>query len=200
MEELNPQQEIRLIREMIERTKKVAAGSWQMLIIWGVVAVIGVASMYGLVALERYAWIWASWVFWVAVGIVLSFVYGSTLERRSGVRTYSQNAAAQLAQACGVAFLLTGFVFPLLKLYTWGLIPVMISLVAGIMIFGFGGLLEWPFLKWCGTFFWLGSLAMAFVHENYRGLLFVPLIIVGYITPALVLRSKYRKQDEAHES
>lgn len=81
----------------------------------------------------------------------------------------------------------------MLKLYPWGVIPVLMSLMAGVLIFSLGGLFEWALLKWCGALFWVGALGMVFIHENYRALLFVPLIIFGYIVPALVLRSKYKK-------
>jgi hypothetical protein len=184
---------------MIERTRKTTAGSWVLLIIWGAVAILGVAGMYVLVAVKKFTWIWPNWIFFVAAGIVFTLFYASKLERR-GIKTYTQNAAAYLARACGLAFILTGFVFPLLKLYSWGLIPVLISLIAGILIFSLGGLLDWNLLKWCGFLFWLGALGMVFVHENYRALLFIPLIIIGYIMPALVLRSRYQKQSEAHDS
>jgi len=163
------------------------------------VPILAVAGMYTLVALKKFSWIWPNWVFFVTLGIVFSLIYSSTAERKSGIKTYAQNAAAYLARGCGVAFILVGFVFPLMKLYSWGIIPVLISLIAGILIFSLGGLFEWNLLKWCGTLFWLGALGMGFLHENYRALLFIPLIIVGYVTPALVLRSRYKKQSEAHE-
>jgi len=35
---------------------------------------------------------------------------------------------------------------------------------------------------------------MIFIPAVYRALAFVPLILVGYIIPGLILRSKYRKE------
>ncbi|MCX8159734.1 MAG: hypothetical protein N3G18_02230 [Candidatus Saccharicenans sp.] len=194
MEEFNAEQELRFIREMVEHTRKITAGSWMFLLIWGIVPILGVIGMYTLVALKRYSWIWANWIFFVAVGILLSLVYGSKIGNQTGIRTYAQKAAAYIAYACAVAFILAGLIFPVLKLYSWGIISVMMSLIAGVLIFSLGGLFEWTLLKWCGILFWLGALAMVFIHENYRALLFVPLIIFGYIVPALVLRAKYQKQ------
>lgn len=200
MEEFNPEQEIRFIREMIERTRKITADSWLFLLIWGIVPILGVAGMYVLVALKKYAWIWANWIFFVVAGIAFSLVLAAKVDRQAGLKTYAQKAAANLAYACAVAFILAGFVFPLLKLYSWGIISVLMSLVAGVLIFSLGGLFEWALLKWCGSLFWLGALAMVFIHENYRALLFIPLIIVGYLVPALVLLCRYKKQSAGHES
>ncbi len=199
MEEMNPEQEIRFIREMIERTKKITADSWIFLLIWGIVPILGVTGMYILVALKKYAWIWINWISLVAVGIIISIVLSFKIDRQADFKTYGQKAAGNLAYACSVAFILAGFVFPLLKLYSWGTISVLMSLIAGVLIFSLGGLFEWALLKWCGTLFWVGALGMVFIHENYRALLFIPLVIVGYLVPALVLYSKYKRQDEIHE-
>ncbi len=99
-----------------------------------------------------------------------------------------------------MGFALVGFIFPMLKLYTWDVIPVLIALVAGIFVFSLGGVYDWGLLRWCGVIWWLGAMGMAFIHANYRSLMFVPLILIGYIMPALVLRSMYRKQSDQDDS
>lgn len=194
MDEREAREEIRFIHEMIEKTRRATAGSWMFLLVWGILAVLGVAGMYTLVLFEKYGWIWANWILFMGVGALFSIVYGSRLEKRSGARTYTQIATAHLSVACGVAFMMVGFIFPILGLYTWGLIPVLVSLIAGVFVFALSGIYEWNLLKWCGLAWWLGALGMVFVHEDYRGLMLVPLIVIGYIMPALVLRSAYRKQ------
>lgn len=200
MNETQVKEEIRFIKDMIERTRRIAAGSWIFLLVWGIVAILAVACMYVLVALEKYSWIWVNWIVFVGIGIVFSLVYGRKLERAHGARTYPQVATRHVCIACGMAFMLVGFIFPILNLYSWGLIAILISLIAGILVFSLGGIYEWNLLKWCGAIWWLGALGMVFVHENYRALLFVPLILIGYIMPALVLRSMYRKERDKNAS
>ncbi len=200
MNDLQAKDEIRLIQQMIERTKKITAGSWIFFLVWGVVAIFGIGGMYALVFIEEYSWIWLNWVVFVSIGVVFSIVYGKKLERLEGARTYANITTRHVSWACGMAFILVGFIFPLLKLYTWGLIPVFISMVAGILVFSLGGIFEWNLLKWCGVIWWLGAVGMIFFHENYRALLIIPLLLVGYIMPALVLRSMYQKQRNENAS
>jgi hypothetical protein len=200
MDESNAREEIRYIQEIIEQTKKITAGAWMYFLVWGVVAILGVAGMYALVSLKKYNLIWANWVGFTAVGVIFSIFYGRRHERRSGARTYPQIATAHLSVACGVGFALTAFVFPMLDLYTWGVIPVLIALIAGIYVFSLGGIYEWDLLKWCGAFWWLGSVAAIFIHEYHRALLFIPLVLIGYILPALRLRSTYCKQRDKHDA
>jgi hypothetical protein len=196
MKEMQAKDEIRLIQEMIERTRKITAGSWMFFLVWGIVAILGVAGMYVLVFIEQYSWIWINWIVFMGTGVVFSIVYGKKHEKQQGARTYPTIATAHACYACGMAFLLVGFIFPLLKLYTWGLIAVFISLIAGVLAFTLGGIYEWNLLKWCGVIWWLGAIGMVFIHENYRALLFLPLLLIGYILPALVLRSMYYKQSD----
>jgi len=196
MNDLQAKDEIQFIQEMIERTRKITAGSWMFFLVWGIVAILGIVGMYVLVFIEKYSWIWLDWIVFMGFGVVFSIVYGKKLERLTGARTYAHITTGNLCFACGIAFGLVGFVFPLLKLYSWGLIPILIALVAGILVFTLGGIVEWNLLKWCGVIWWLGALGMVFIHENYRGLLVVPLLLIGYIMPALVLRSMYQKQSE----
>ncbi len=193
MNELQAKEEIRFIKEMIEKTKQITAGSWMFFLIWGIMAIFGIIGMYVLVFLEKFSFIWLNWIVFMLVGVVFSFVYGARLERLQGKKTYAQTATRYLCFACGMAFILVGFIFPLLGLYSWGSIAVFISLIAGILVFTLGGIYEWNLLKWCGVIWWIGAIGMVFIHENYRALFFVLLIIIGYIMPALILRSMYRK-------
>ncbi len=200
MNDLQAKDEIRLIQEMIERTKKITAGSWMFFLVWGIVVILGIGGMYALVSIEEFSWIWLNWVVFVGIGVVFSIVYGNKHEKLEGARTYANITTGHVCFACGMAFILVGFIFPLLKLYSWGLIPVLISMVAGILVFTLGGIFEWNLLKWCGLIWWLGAVGMIFVQENYRALLVIPLLLIGYIMPALVLRSMYQKQRDENAS
>ena len=200
MNDMQAKDEIRLIQEMIERTKKITAGSWMFFLVWGIVIILGIGGMYALVSIEKYSWIWLNWVVFVGIGVVFSIVHGRKYEKIEGAKTYPYIATAHVCFACGMVFILVGFVLPLLKLYSWGLIAVFISLIAGILAFTLGGIYEWNLLKWCGVIWWLGAVGMVFIHENYRALVVIPLLLIGYIMPALVLRSMYRKQSEEDAS
>jgi hypothetical protein len=200
MNDLQAKDEIRLIQEMIERTKKITAGSWMFFLVWGIVVILAIGGMYALVSIEEFSWIWLNWVVFVGIGVVFSIVYGKKLEKLEGARTYANIATDHVCFACGIAFILVSFIFPLLKLYSWGLIPVLISMVAGILVFTLGGIFEWNLLKWCGVIWWLGAVGLIFIHENYRALLVIPLLLIGYIMPAVVLRSIYQKQRDENAS
>jgi len=194
MNELQAAEEIKLIRDMIGKTKQTAVDYWNIYICWGVVGILGVIGTYTLVFLKHYEWIWLNWIVFVGFGLVYTLLFVKKKGTKQGLKTHIYASISHLAMACGVSFMLVGFVFPLLDLYSYGVIPVLISLVAGIYSFVNGGILEWNFLKICGIVWWLGALSMLFIKEDFRTLLFVPLLIFGYFVPVFLVKTEVRKK------
>jgi len=186
-------EDIQLIREMVEKTKKATAESGNIFLFWGILCVLAIIGMYVLVFLKKFSSIWVNWVVFAGIGIIYSIFYAVKQERQQGMKTYAQIPVSHLGFACGIAFLLVGLIFPALGLYSYREIPVLVSVVGGILFFVTGGIYEWNLLKWCGMIWWLGAFGMVFVPGDYRSLIFIPLIIIGYLIPGLILRSEYRK-------
>ena len=193
-------EDIQLIRDMIEKTKEKAAESWKFFSVWGFLIIAAIVGHYALVYFEIFNVIWINWIVFMLVGVFLSIFYIGKKEKTSGATTYAENAIGHLSFACGIAFMLAGFVFPILKLYTYGEIPVVISMIVGILLFVIGGIYEWNLLKWSALLWWLGGVGMIFIHWHYRALACVPLIILGYLVPGFILRSQYKKESRADES
>lgn len=193
-------EEIQLIREMIEKTKEKAAETWLFFSIWGFLIIAGIMGNYALAFIEVYSLIWINWIVFMLLGVVFTTFYVGRREKSRSKRTYAQESISHVSFACGIGFLLAGFVFPVLKLYTYGEIPVVISVIVGILLFTIGGIYQWNLLKWSALLWWLGSVGMIFIHWHYRALTCIPLIILGYIIPGFILRSQYKKESRTDES
>jgi hypothetical protein len=197
MDEQQAREEIRLIKEMVEKTRKATAQSGAIFIFWGVLIIVAIIITYVLAYFHKFQWIWANWIVWAVIGWGYSALYGIRQERTRKTRTYAQMAAKHLSIACGTAYLLAAFVFPLLKVYSYNAISILVSFISGILIFVLGGIYEWNLLKWCGLLWWLGAAGMTFVPGDYRTLCLIPLIILGYLIPGLILRSRYKKEQSS---
>ncbi len=193
MDEQQVREEIRLIRAMLERTRRTTADSGALFIFWGIWLVLGLSGHYALFLLQRYEWIWANWAFFGLAGWIVSAAYSIRRGRTSGTRTYAQSATAFVSVGCSIAFLLAAFVFPLLKIYPYDAIPVIIALISGIMLFAMGGIYQWPLLWAAGVLWWAGAVAMSFVRGDWRGIVLIPLIILGYLVPGLIFRARFRR-------
>lgn len=193
-------QDIQFIKSMIQQTREVVAGAWMFLLVWGILVIVAIAVQFGLVYLTLYNFIWLDWVVFAVSGVTFSVLYSKKLRLRKKVKTYLDDVVGVVVLASAMGFLLSGFVFPLLGLYSWAVIPVLIAMVAGFLTFVFGGIYEWALLKWCGVIWWAGAVLMSFLPPQYRSLAFIPLILIGYIWPALSLRAKYYRQQEARHA
>jgi len=194
MNELEAKEEIRIIREMLEKTRRSAADSGTFFLVWGFLLILAVVGNYALALAERYSWIWFNWILFPVIGVVFSCVYWGRRERKSGMKTYASTAAGYLGIGCGVAFFFLGIVFPAFRVYSWGVIGLLISAVWGTYLFTVGGIFDWGLLKWCGAISWAVALGMVFIDEKYRGLAFIPLILIGCIIPGFIMRSQYRRE------
>jgi hypothetical protein len=194
MDEQQAREEIKLIRDMLERTRRATAESGALFIFWGIWLVLGLAGHHVLcLLLHRYEWIWWNWAFFGLGGWIVSAVYSIRRGRKSRTRTYAQSATAFVSFGCSIAFLLAAFVFPLLRIYPYDAIPVIIALISGIMVFAMGGIFRWPLLWAAGLLWWAGAVVMAFVPVDWRASVLIPLIILGYVVPGLLFRARFRR-------
>lgn len=195
MDEQQAREEIQLIKSMLEKTKKAAAESGTLFIVWGVLITLALIGNYVLAYFKKYDWEWLIWVIVAGVGWVYSAIYGIRRERTQPVKTYVQTAARHLYFACGVGFLLVGLFLPWLGAYSYEAISILIAVIMGILFFVTGGIFEWTLLKWFGLLWWAGAVGMSFIRDHLsQAIFYTVLFIVGYLVPAFILRSKFRKE------
>ncbi len=198
MDEMQAKEEIRLIKDMLDKTKKATAESGTLFIVWGVLIALALIVNYILVYFKKYDWEWLNWVVMAVIGWVYSVIYGIRRERREPVRSYVQTSARHLYFACGAGFLLVGIALPALKVYSYEAIVILIAVISGILFFIMGGIYEWPILKWFGLVWWLGAVGMSLITGiGTRTLVFTVLFIACYLVPSFILRAKYNKEQAA---
>jgi hypothetical protein len=181
------QQNIKIIREMVEKTRINTASTWPFFILWGSAIILAIIGMYGLVYMKLHKYIWVNWVAICGIASVISTVLGIRHSRRERVKTYAQQAINALVLGTTVMFVLTGYLFPILGIYPVHVIPIIAAAICGVLTISMSGILDWGFLKWCGFLWMAGAAAMAFITPEYRTLLLIPLLAVGYIWPGFRL-------------
>ena len=197
MTEEQAREDIQIIKSMLEKTKKATVESVGIFIIWGVLVTVAMVASYVLSLAHLYR---AQWIVWAAaggIGWIVSFISGFRYARRPRVSSYVQTAARHLYIACGVGFALVCFAFPMLKIYGYEAIPMIYSVVAGILFFTMGGVFESPSLTWLGLFWWVGGTCTVFIKGDARQLAFAVLFLVGYDVPAVALWLKHRREAAA---
>jgi hypothetical protein len=194
------QQEISIIKEMIEKTRKDAAGSGNFWVALGILSILNTLLIMFLQThnLGRY-------VLPVLIGyfilIVLTALLMSGLEeKKAKVETYAKQIFGQLGLSCVIPTLMLFFLFPLTKVYSFELVPVFCSLIVGILIFTAGAIFEVRFVKWCSLVWWIGAAAMAYSHDLTSGWIMIATIIFGMILPGFLFNRQYKNRSRKNES
>lgn len=192
MDEQQARDDIKYIREMLDRTRRSTADSGDLFIFWGVWIILALVGHYILSFTRLHHWIWVNWAAFTFSGWAFTIFHQVRRGRRERILTFAQESVAYLSFACGIAFALAAFALPALKVYSYNVIPIIISLISGVFLFGLGGLLRARLMLWAGVAWWLGAVVLTFVPDNWRGLGIVPLLMVGYLVPGLAFRAKFR--------
>jgi hypothetical protein len=201
MDQNQAREDIKYIREMIEKTRRETAANSHYFFIWGFTIIAALIGMHVLVYFEQFKYIWVNWLVLCGIGIAITVVLAIKEDRCENVKTYAHQAMKYLGFSAGLAFMFMSFVFPLLfKLYPYGVIPVLCALLCSVLSITMGGILEWNYLKFCGILWLLGSVAMAMIHMHYRSLVFIPLLVVCYLVPGFMLRKKQQKELKEEET
>jgi hypothetical protein len=193
MTEEQAREDIRIIKNMLEKTKKATVESVGLFLVWGFLITFAMAAGYVIAQTRHPERQWIVWTAATAVGWVASILTGIRRGRRAPVTSYVQTAARHLYIASGMGFLLVCFVFPVFKVYGYDEIPILFSAVAGILFFVMSGIYESPLMIWLGLFWWAGGAGMIFIKGDARILAFAGLFLIGYDIPALVLWLKHRR-------
>lgn len=192
MEEFNIEEQIGIIRRMIDRTKRSGGEVGGFFLGWGLILILAIAGNYALVFSGKYDWIWLNWLALpVLAGSLFSFIYWSRRRGITGHTTYVSQSAGYLGLGCGVTFIILGVVFPLLKVYGWEEIPLLMSVVWGTYLFVLGGMLEWKYMIYAGVFAWLVAGAGIVINPEFRVLLDLPVILSGLVIPGMILKKRY---------
>ncbi len=193
MTENQLQQDISIIKTMIEKTRKETAESGHLFIFMGIAAalfvlIVSLLEMYHLNQLVIPAMI----ILTVLNGIVGFFVVSKpfTDER---VKSYPKTVVLCLWVICGVTLLMITFLFPFLNVYTFRAVGTLASLILGIAVFMTGIIYEMRFVVWYSLVWWVGAILMAISENPYRFLIMIAVIIIGWILPGIIMNKKYNR-------
>jgi len=194
------QQEISIIKSMIEKTRRETAESGHFLILIGIVSVIGTFAigMFKIFNLN-YMDLPVMILMLVINGLIGYFVVARE-EQKEKVKTYTKSMLYQVWFGCGIAAIMILFLFPLTKVYSFQLVPVLVSMIMGIMIFSAGVIYELRYIQWCSIVWWGGACLMAYIESQYKFLIMIGIIILGFILPGVIFNRQYKNGSKKNEA
>jgi len=183
--EMTGEESLKIITEMINKTKvNIRMGSFHLLF-WGWLIVICSLSEYILFRFTDFASPWYVW-FFVIPGAVVSLLYGFNKGRKATVHTYAE----MIYTWTWMAFFFAAIVLSILLSDRMGSFGPYILTVAAIPTFVSGIIIRFKPLIIGGISFWIFAIIGHFGGIDLAALSVPVAMLTGYLIPGYLLKSK----------
>lgn len=188
-EKFSPQDSLRLIQSMLEKTRENLSDKSLHFLVWGWLTFAGCTGQFVLKHIlgnEKHYLVW-----WLVVpGVIFSIWQGRRDGRKSGARTYAGESIRHLWLGMAIAYFVLSMI---LTRYGWDKIvfPFFIMLY-GLGTFVSGSIIRFPPLVVGGTLAFGIAIGSSFLDYDFQILAAACAILVSYIIPAYLLRSRNR--------
>lgn len=186
-QQFSPQDSLRLIQSMLEKTRGNLSDKSIHFLVWGWLTFIGCVGQFVLKHLLDYDKHYLVW--WLVVpGVIFSFWQGRRERRQSGARTYAGESLRHLWLGMGIAYFVLSMI---LTRFGWDKIvfPFFIMMY-GLGTFVSGSIIRFPPLVAGGAVAFGIAVLASFLEYDYQMLAAAAAILVSYIIPAYLLRSR----------
>lgn len=191
--QMNEQESLQVIRQMIENSKEKLGESSYFYLLWGWLVFIATLTHFALL-FTAFQYPYLMWPIIIVVGIVLSMAKARKLHKRSKVKTYVETAIIHL----WIGFTVSLFIIIFSASYGkigWAMSNSFIILLYGIGTFVSGGILRFKPLKMGGIASWIIAVASMFTPNQYTFVAIALAILVAYLIPGYLLKSKEKLQN-----
>ena len=186
------QQEISIIKEMIEKTRRTTAESGHLLIFIGVFSALATLVIGMLEIYELNQFVMPAIIIMAIVNAFIGYVIAAKEGKNEKIKTYLKTIFWNIWMVCGLTAVLIVFLFPYLNLYPFKAVPVLVSMVMGIALFTTGTIFELRFVQWSSLAWWVGACIMAIIESPYKFIIMVVIILFGWILPGFLLNKQYK--------
>jgi hypothetical protein len=186
-ENFSPQESLRLIQSMITKTQQSISDKSIYFLVWGWITFIAFTAQFILKHIYNYEKHYLVW--WLTlVGVAFTIYYSRRENKNRKVKTYIGDSIKYLWMGMGIAYFVLSAI---LSIYGWDKIvfPFFIMLY-GLGTFISGSILQFRPLVIGGVIAFGLAVGAAFIEYDFQMLFGAAAILVSYIIPAYMLRSK----------
>jgi hypothetical protein len=190
-ESLTPEESLRVIQTMIEKTKTSVADKSFYFLLWGWLVLIAAVGQYILAVIvrtDKNPIVWSLMI----VGVIASVAYGRRQAKIRIVKTYVDDGLKNIWIVLGVVQGLIVFVF--MRRGDWEHCYTFFILMYSIGCFLTGRLLRFAPLIRGAVFCWALAVLTPFVDEHTNILLLAAAVLGSYIIPGHLLRAEQKHQ------
>ncbi len=186
-EKFSPEQSLQLIQSMISKARQDLSDNGIYFLVWGWLTFIACTGQFVLKNILHYEKHYMVWLV-IIIGILFSIYQGRKEEKTKKAKTYVDESMSYLWGGMAISFFVLGMILTRLG---WGtaVFPFF------IMMYGLGTFVSGNFLKFRplvigGITAWALAIGSTFVSYDFQMLFGAAAILISYIIPAYMLRSR----------
>ena len=188
-ENFSPQQSLRLIQSMIDKTRQDISDKSIYFLVWGWITFIACTTQFVLKHIYNYEKHYQVW--WIIVlGIIFSAYYGSKEKKSQKVTTYTSDSIKYLWIGMSICYFVLSMILSKIGWET-AVFPFFIMLY-GLGTFISGNILKFRPLVAGGVIAWALAIGAVYVEYDFQMLFGAAAILISYIIPAYMLQYKSR--------
>lgn len=182
------QQGIKVIQDMIENTKAKFRDNGFFYLLWGWLVLIASASHFIMMSMG-IEYFWVAWPVTMMIGGITSGVVGYRMGKKAQVKTFFDTAVVSLWYAFTITLFIVLISAGAGKI-SWQMSNVFIIALYGLGTFISGKIMEYKPLIFGGIFSWVVAVVGIFLPPMYSMPLVSVSIIVSYLIPGYMLKSR----------
>ncbi len=193
-EKFSPQDSLQLIQSMILKAQKDIGDNSSQFLLWGWMTFIACTAQFILKHYLNYDQHYYVWLLTLPTAVI-SFFIGRNHAKRSSkhARSYVGESMKYLWMGMGISFFVLSMI---LTRMGWGnsIFPFFM-LLYGLGTFVTGKFLQFAPYVWGGLAAWILAIACTFFSYDYQMLFAAAAVLLSYIIPAYMLKSRNRQSD-----
>ena len=195
MENEQFQEELSIIKRMIDRTRRDTFQSGYLFIVLGILWLMSI-TIFAVLELTGHALLifQLQWIFMAIMFIVPISIGLWDDKRRPKAWTYSRKLFTHLWIACTIVIMINVFIAPLMTRDA----AVGTFLTIGLGFYMTGAIYKLTLVQVSGAVFWIGLCLLGFTEGIVRLPIWLSMAFFGFILPGIVLNRQYRREGSEH--
>jgi hypothetical protein len=191
-ENFSPQQSLQLIDAMINKAKNRFSENGFLYLLWG--WVIFASAVIHFICLTFNLFKNPEVVWFSTMGaVIVQIIYLVRIKKKQAVKTYSDGIIDAIWICFGICMGILSFVIG--KNNLWGYMYPLVFIFYGLPTFLSGVVMQFTPLKIGGIFCWILAIVATFVTPLYYLLLLPLAVLVAWIIPGYLLKSKFKNRN-----
>ncbi len=192
-ENTTAQDDIALIKRVMEDSRRIFVEDGKMMMLWGTLVVIGLMAQYAALTTAFPLSDFWIWTVCIGTGWVVTLCYSRTREARSCVQTFAGKMLSTTWMACGMAMTMIGFIAVPSGVIQDNAISGIFALIMGIGSYISGNIFQTPWVRVLAAVWWAGAVIIFIKPGLYTILLFAAMMVFFEIIPGMVFYRAWKK-------